>query len=633
MRRPLLFPMVVAAMMLDFQSLYTQVLPQDSLALVDFYNATGGPAWTTNYNWLTNNPVSTWYGVSVSGNRVVQLLFLWGNNVVGAIPSSFGNLTGLQALYLGSNQITGLPTEIGSLTNLESLFLEYNQISSLPSTIGSLANLTQLEISGNQLTQFPDEVGNLGSLRDFSAEYNQLITLPTSIGNLANLQSLNLMDNQIMSVPQELGNLIHLQALYLGGNALTSLPAELFNLDSLGILWLWGNLLTSLPEQIGNLTQLRNLHLQANQLSTLPSTIGNLAALNMLHVGDNQLTALPTEIGNLLSLTSLRAFNNQLTSLPPEIGNLTSLTELWLQRNLLTTFPREIVGLVNLTHLWLDNNEIADSIPAQIGDLSNLVLLTLDGNRLVGAVPPSLANLQGLAYVFLWDNRLEDLPAFTGSGSLYVLNVWGNRLTFEDIEPNIGLPNVLFGYAPQDSVGIERDTTVSVGDTLTFVVMVGGTANRYQWMRDNIEIAGANASVFTIEGADTTDSGSYVCRVTNDIATELILYSRPVHLEVLGSVYVVERDGAPPREFALHQNYPNPFNPSTAIRFTIPTLAFVSLKVFNPLGQEITVMVNEELKPGSYEVQWNPTGYASGVYFYRLQAGPFSQTRRILLLR
>jgi len=633
MRRSLSFLMVLAAMLLDFDSPYAQVLSQDSLALVDFYNATGGPVWTTNYNWLTNNPVSTWYGVSVSGNRVVQIFFPWGNNVVGAIPSSFGGLTGLQALYLGSNQITGLPTEIGNLTNLESLFLEYNQISSIPSTIGSLVNLTQLEISGNQLTQFPDEVGNLASLRDLSAEYNQLTTLPTSIGNLANLQSLNLMDNQIMSVPQELGNLTHLQALYLGGNALTSLPVELFDLDSLGLLWLWGNLLTSLPEEIGNLTQLRNLHLQSNQLTTLPPTIGNLTALDALHVGDNQLTALPSEIGNLVSLTSLRAFNNQLTTLPPEIGNLTSLTQLWLQRNLLTTFPREIVSLVNLTHLWLDNNQIGDSIPAQIGGLSSLVLLALDGNRLLGEVPPSLAGLQGLTYVFLWDNRLEDLPAFTGSPSLYVLNVWGNRLTFEDIEPNIGLPNVSFGYVPQDSVGIKGDTTVSVGDTITFSVMVGGTANRYQWVRDNVDLLGANASVFTIEGVDTTDSGSYVCRITNDIATVLILHSRPVHLEVSGSVDVREQDGIPPREFALHQNYPNPFNPNTAIRFSIPTTVFVSLMVFNPLGQEVTAMVDEELEPGSYEVEWNATGYASGVYFYRLQAGSFTQTRKTLLLR
>ncbi|RCK73943.1 MAG: hypothetical protein IGBAC_2090 [Ignavibacteriae bacterium] len=74
-------------------------------------------------------------------------------------------------------------------------------------------------------------------------------------------------------------------------------------------------------------------------------------------------------------------------------------------------------------------------------------------------------------------------------------------------------------------------------------------------------------------------------------------------------------------DFALHQNYPNPFNPNTTIRFEIPKTTHVTLKIYNILGQEVAEMVNQELKQGVYNVKWNASNFASGVYVYRLKAG------------
>jgi hypothetical protein len=88
-----------------------------------------------------------------------------------------------------------------------------------------------------------------------------------------------------------------------------------------------------------------------------------------------------------------------------------------------------------------------------------------------------------------------------------------------------------------------------------------------------------------------------------------------------------------PAEFQLYQNYPNPFNPSTTIKFQIPQSSFVTLKIFDLLGREVATLVNEEMKPGSYERQFGGTWLASGVYLYRLQEGSFSQTKKLLLLR
>jgi len=99
-------------------------------------------------------------------------------------------------------------------------------------------------------------------------------------------------------------------------------------------------------------------------------------------------------------------------------------------------------------------------------------------------------------------------------------------------------------------------------------------------------------------------------------------------------VVSVEDEGiALPQEYALHQNYPNPFNPSTTIEFALPQSSSVSLEVFNVLGEEVTTLVDTEMRAGSHRVLWDASGKASGVYFYRLTAGEYAETRRMLLLR
>ncbi|KXK47713.1 MAG: exopolysaccharide biosynthesis protein, partial [Chlorobi bacterium OLB5] len=97
-----------------------------------------------------------------------------------------------------------------------------------------------------------------------------------------------------------------------------------------------------------------------------------------------------------------------------------------------------------------------------------------------------------------------------------------------------------------------------------------------------------------------------------------------------------------PKSYSLHQNYPNPFNPVTKIRFEIPSLnhhlqagdrEVVLLKIYDLLGREITTLVNEQLIPGIYEVDWDGSGFASGVYFYSLITENFVETKRMVLLK
>jgi hypothetical protein len=104
------------------------------------------------------------------------------------------------------------------------------------------------------------------------------------------------------------------------------------------------------------------------------------------------------------------------------------------------------------------------------------------------------------------------------------------------------------------------------------------------------------------------------------------------HIDLL-PVAIEGPENSVPQEFSLNQNYPNPFNPSTTIEFQIPNTEFTTLKVYNLVGQEIAVLVSKELSAGTYKFSWNGAGLASGVYIYRLQAGEFVESRKMLLLR
>ncbi len=105
-----------------------------------------------------------------------------------------------------------------------------------------------------------------------------------------------------------------------------------------------------------------------------------------------------------------------------------------------------------------------------------------------------------------------------------------------------------------------------------------------------------------------------------------------------GSTGILTHTSLTADKYKLYQNYPNPFNPSTVIRYSIPSdvksqTSNVSLKVYSNLGKEIMTLVNEKQNAGSYEVKFNGSNLSSGIYFYKLETGDFSETKRMILLK
>src|SRR5207249_1564273 len=113
-----------------------------------------------------------------------------------------------------------------------------------------------------------------------------------------------------------------------------------------------------------------------------------------------------------------------------------------------------------------------------------------------------------------------------------------------------------------------------------------------------------------------------------------ITYQNPIGIKHISSEI--------PKAFSLMQNYPNPFNPVTKIKFDIPKSSKANIIIYDILGREVTTLVNEQLKQGSYETEWDGSNFASGIYYYKLVvgdntnnggAGDFSETKKMVLIK
>ena len=175
-------------------------------ALVTLYHFAGGPNWTNNANWLSDQPVGRWHGVTTNPNGRVVGLSLPDNQLTGAIPSELGDLTNLTRLELYGNQLSGgIPAELGNLANLEELYLSDNQLTeSIPTWMGALANLREIHLSGNQFTgMIPAELGNLVNLEGLFLSGNQFTgCIPVGIAGMANndLDQIDLPPCRVLSI-------------------------------------------------------------------------------------------------------------------------------------------------------------------------------------------------------------------------------------------------------------------------------------------------------------------------------------------------------------------------------------------------------------------------------------------------
>jgi Leucine-rich repeat (LRR) protein len=432
-------------------STVTEISQSECAALVDFYNATGGPGWLDNSNWLQSNTPCSWGGstfnprgwvgvrclfgnvawleLSANGLRgtlppslvdlpAMALLALDGNGLQGALPPALGQLSFLTLLYLNNNRFSGpLPVELGNLINLQSLSLHTNYLTgAIPAQLGALPQLKNLYLHNNRLQgTIPAALGNLTRLEALRLDSNQLSgVIPPEMTNLTALTLLALNNNQLQGeLPAGLERLVNLKTLNLSSNQLTgALPPTLGQLTYLQSLSLFGNQFTGeLPTEWGQLHQMKELYLSDNQLSgPLPTALGQLTQLATLFLSGNGFTGeIPPQLGDLPLLAHLILHGNQLQGpIPPTLGKLTNLRTLRLDNNALSgPLPVELGALTQLTHLKLHNNQLSGALPVELGNLRQLNEFTVAENAISGSLPPALGNLTELRLLDLHGNQFS----------------------------------------------------------------------------------------------------------------------------------------------------------------------------------------------------------------------------------
>ncbi|MBE0649530.1 MAG: T9SS type A sorting domain-containing protein [Bacteroidales bacterium] len=194
---------------------------------------------------------------------------------------------------------------------------------------------------------------------------------------------------------------------------------------------------------------------------------------------------------------------------------------------------------------------------------------------------------------------------------------------------------VLIAPADNDTVSISspisfhwNSSTDPDNDPITYSLRIFGSGV-------DTTIAGLSDTTTQFNGSGTLQPGnSYQWNVTASdgnlstvSATWNFFVSSPTNIDDEQIANMI------PTEYSLSQNYPNPFNPSTTIRYSVPSRSTVVLKIYDILGGEVSTLVNEEKDAGFYELTIDASGLASGIYFYRLQAGSLNQTKKMILLR
>lgn len=294
-----------------------------------------------------------------------------------------------------------------------------------------------------------------------------------------------------------------------------------------------------------------------------------------------------------------------------------------------------VFGLLLSAKIFSQVNPLLDYYPLHVGDVWRYKVTYDDASR-----------NQKISYLFkrvISDTILEN-------GKRYFL-IEQPPFTYNEID---NLERVLIRIDSTDGIVYkyisdnqpeEKVDSLFAGAGIFFRYYTSNTTSEYVFSetRSVRIISGPISSDYFLLWKEAENIGiyhqqNYIAIVTAEGNQYDLVYAKINGVEYGQLVDIREEKNFLPQEFSLSQNYPNPFNPSTTIRFSVPAVrtqhaVFLQLKVFDLLGREIATLVDEEKYPGNYEVKFDGTSLTSGVYFYRLFAGNYVATKKMILIR
>jgi len=244
----------------------------------------------------------------------------------------------------------------------------------------------------------------------------------------------------------------------------------------------------------------------------------------------------------------------------------------------------------------------------------------------------------------LWGNSYLPLEEETYLISLTALN--------NSEQTSRTLPNIA-GFTTIGPIEV-ADTSISVMSETFYSIMINLKNKDLNKTAKNVSIRVSSNDTINIKSINVVDLNKVIDIEPGQtvLAPQSVgIYAQnphtriPLTVEIYSNGYhfwtdftdiptgIAEEDQVIPKAFSLSQNYPNPFNPSTSIEFALPKTEFVSLKIYNILGEEVTTLVQDKLQAGNHTYQFDASNLASGVYLYRIEAGDYQNVKKMILLR
>lgn len=297
-----------------------------------------------------------------------------------------------------------------------------------------------------------------------------------------------------------------------------------------------------------------------------------------------------------------------------------------------------VIHSVSGTIRYQDNNDPVTSgyVKALRYDSVSHNIITVDSAQIQSNGAYTLPNCPPVYLDIMAYENDEDALSFVPTYYTSTIN-WQNAT---HIKPDSNLSNI--------NVAVKR--IINPGDSMHVAGYVyTNNASDYSALKDAVVYSRASGvfkshSISLVNGYYCVDSlpsgvyelivdrmgyigGSFVVTIANSSLNNVNFYLDDILLPVSGV------SGELPKDFRLSQNHPNPFNPATSIEFSIPEDSYAKLTIYDVLGREVAVLIDQQLKRGVYRETWNAANYPSGVYFYKLQTGGFTETKKMILIK
>ena len=305
---------------------------------------------------------------------------------------------------------------------------------------------------------------------------------------------------------------------------------------------------------------------------------------------------------------------------------------------------------------WTNASFDTYTFDASGNELSYLGKLWLNGQWTNGALSTYTYDPSGNQLTFLyqqwqngqWTNIYFDTLTYDASGHLFtsLLKLWANgqwtnssldTFTYNASGDELTLLDKQWQNSQWTTYSLDTYTYDASGHLLASLLKLWTNG---QWTNDRLDTQAydANGNLVSFTSMSWQDSAWVPSNddvaVPNDLFNEDYFgYDVRITYKLIDVTGISTNTANVLTGFSLEQNYPNPFNPTTTISFSLPSKSFVSLKVFDITGREVATIASEEMSSGTYSRQWNAANVSSGIYFCRMQAGSYTQTKKLVLLK